>query len=443
MSETAILITILGSVSAVLMLARRELGFNLLILVVPFANLFPATNIRGLNLWTFVIYSALAVTILASPARDRTPNAMRIPILALIGVTLLSTIWCSLTVANYPFVEKLASAKRWFDYFLLYFIFRLVATDRDSIRRYTRTLFIGYSLLVLHVGKEFLLTDRVRLYGTTQSNELGTFLVAYWALCVLFFIDRRTAGRALASCAIGLTALTGLLYTFSRGAYLAFLVGLLVFFMYLNRKVAIWLTIAVTCLFAITGFNLLPDAVASRIQSAYRIGSDGSITLQETAHARTQLARAAVDIISDYPIMGTGWGCLLFKGHDRLIDAGTDARHVIHNMYLQIFAELGLLGFVPFMLILWFAFVEGNRLFKRAPPGYFRFFSAAYLSCLAAFVVSNLFGNRMFFGPTAGYFWIMSALMERSLAFANTGEEEALDDAGLQELSSMGSGASL
>jgi O-antigen ligase len=335
-------------------------------------------------------------------------------------VTIVSIVWSTFTVPGYPFVYQLARAKRWYDFVLLYFIFRNITNDKESVHRYLRTLAIGYSLVVLHVAKEFLLTDHARLYGVSQTNELSTFLAGYWGLCVLMWLERRSIKRLLGTTAIAFLALMGLVYTLSRGGYLAFVFGVVVLLTYLNRKLLVTTAITAACLFSIVGFGLLPEAAEKRIQSAYGVDVDGMFTLTDTAASRMALNRAAMEIIRDYPIAGTGWGCLFVGGRDRLIEAGTDGRHVIHNMYLRLFTELGLLGFVPFLLILWFSFLEGRRLYRIAPDGYFKYLAAVFLSCLAAFTIANIAGNRMFNGQTAGYFWIMGALVERSIAFMET-----------------------
>jgi O-antigen ligase len=232
-------------------------------------------------------------------------------------------------------------------------------------------------------------------------------------------LEKRNVRRLVSGGAIGFLAMVGLVYTLSRGGYLAFASGLLFLMIYLNRKLAVAVVVGAVCLFSVAGLGLLPEAAAKRIQTAYEVDSSGDVELRETAAGRMLLNKAAINIIRDHPIAGTGWGCLFTKGRDRFLEAGTSGQHVVHNMYLRIFSTLGILGFVPFMLIFWFSFVEGRRLHRRAPPGYFRYFAAVFLACLAAFAVSNLFGNRMFSGLSAGYFWIMCALVERSLALVS------------------------
>lgn len=425
MSETELLFTFLAFASIILMLAKKELGFHLLIVVVPFANLMPKGEFRAFNSTTLLIYVALAVALFANPRPAQGSTMLKKAILALIGVTLVSLVWSWITVFEYSFVPNLARAKRWFDFMILYFIFRRIANDPERVQRYTRTLFLGYALVVLHIMKELLLTQHGRLYGATQTNELGAFLAGYWGLCLLMALELPTKKRILASGAIAFLATTALVYTLSRGGYVAFAFVVVVLLFYLNKKLLATLAVSAVCVYSVIGFGLLPDAAEKRVRESFKSDIPGSIQLEASAYSRVLLAQAAWSIAKEYPIAGTGWGCLSIKGEKHLVEVGMNPRKVIHNMYLQILAELGILGFVPFVLILWFSFIHGRRLRRRAAPGYFRYFSVVYLSTLAAFVVSNLFGNRMFSGQTTGYFWIMCALIESSLGFESVAEESS------------------
>jgi tetratricopeptide (TPR) repeat protein len=89
--------------------------------------------------------------------------------------------------------------------------------------------------------------------------------------------------------------------------------------------------------------NLLPERYHDRI---FSVGRDRNLG------ARLEMFRDAIKIIKDYPLFGAGGGGFrsLYQGYQERIYYSTE----VHNHFLQVWVEAGILGFLAFVGI-WFS----------------------------------------------------------------------------------------
>ncbi len=88
--------------------------------------------------------------------------------------------------------------------------------------------------------------------------------------------------------------------------------------------------------------NILPERYYDRIYSPGRVIN---------MNARFEMFRDAVKIIKDYPLLGTGGGgwAALYQGYqDRPLSGRPYFSSEVHNHFLQVWVEAGLLGFIAF-----------------------------------------------------------------------------------------------
>jgi O-antigen ligase len=128
--------------------------------------------------------------------------------------------------------------------------------------------------------------------------------------------------------------------------------------------------------------------------------------LREAAQIRLDLARAAVTMVADEPLFGVGIGG--FRGHSgslmtkRLRDMFP--RENAHNYYLQLLAELGLLGFAPFV---WVLAAAGRRMWIGIRAGHGGSPAVGTAAGLLAFVLTWLAGHPTLMVEVGAAFWIL------------------------------------
>ncbi|MDZ4221416.1 MAG: O-antigen ligase family protein, partial [Patescibacteria group bacterium] len=186
----------------------------------------------------------------------------------------------------------------------------------------------------------------LRGYGSfPHPNILGGWL----ALGLLLAIKeagrrgRSSAARALAYIPIALLSI-GLAITFSRGAWLAFDIGLVLLVIKQRRESV--LSLAVIILFIGTLVFSYPEPFSERIFGSGRLE-------EKSIQERSGGASEAWHIIKQHPLVGIGIGNYGLAVH-RDIDDTKPAYYYqpVHNVPLLILAELGAIGLILVVVFL-------------------------------------------------------------------------------------------
>jgi O-antigen ligase len=210
----------------------------------------------------------------------------------------------------------------------------------------------------------------------------------------------------------------GIMVTFSRGAYLAFALGVLGLAFFKRRS----LVLAAVAGLALAVLNpwLLPAGIRYRLETTFEtrsepLGEYGSAPLEEdldqSSASRLVIWRGALDMIETNPLAGVGFGRF-----PALITSYANVRRSVdaHNAYLITAAELGLPGL--FLLLVNFAvlFWVARRVYRRHPDRFVHATALGFLGGLSGLLMANMFGSRLNTTEVAGYVWILAALMARA-----------------------------
>jgi O-antigen ligase len=196
-------------------------------------------------------------------------------------------------------------------------------------------------------------TDELnRISGTIgDPNELAAVLVAGIALALALVAGlRRSPGlRALAGAA-GLLCLVSVFFTLSRGGLLALGVALLAGVVVGGR----WRpAFALAAIVAVLGAAAYFGAVVSPEQRQRLTAADGG-------SGRTDIWKVGWRMVEHRPAQGFGAGnfgtsaihYVVAPGSLRRSDLLVERPQVTHNVYLQMFAELGLVGLALFIAVI-------------------------------------------------------------------------------------------
>lgn len=188
-----------------------------------------------------------------------------------------------------------------------------------------------------------------RAVGTLENpNMLGEYLILMLPLAVWMFVGHGEGLRRLP--AAGCIALLGgcLVFTWSRGAWLGMLFGLVLFVFIWHRR-AIWLLFVGIASIPFLP-TLLPDSIIQRFTSI------GNLSDSSTSY-RVHIWRAVCDMLGDYGFSGIGVGeSAWFRVYPKYAYMGVETAPHAHNLFLQIWLETGICGLIVFVLILFLLF---------------------------------------------------------------------------------------
>jgi putative inorganic carbon (HCO3(-)) transporter len=310
------------------------------------------------------------------------------------------------------------------NYMLMPFLFFLVVTlVRDVKQMKILLLLMCFSLLI--VNRSFYNTVGSRdlshfSYDVRYAGELGyageNGLGAFEAQMALFLLALYafTKNRKVKLVLVGLliTCVYCILFVFSRGAYAATLVGMVFFGLFRERKL---LLLALALL--ISWEVLLPTAVQQRITMTYS-KEEG---LDNSSAERIELWQGALKMIARNPVFGSGFDSYEF------LTATTQELHDTHNYYLKVWVEMGTIGLMMFIWLLFKAFNLGYTLFRRAKDQFLKGLGLGFATLMVAAIVLNFFGDRWSYLQVDAYLWIIMAFVARGLVMVR--ESKAAEEA--------------
>jgi len=309
----------------------------------------------------------------------------------------------------------------WWNYMLMPLLFFLVtATVKDV--RHMKFIVLLMCLAVFVMDKSFWDAVKDRDFSTFSRDlqEGGSMgyagvqgLAAFNAQWAWFLVALAGAQQKrlmkLACLGLALFAANCVMYSFSRGGYVALLAGWVFVGIVKYRKLLVILT-----LFAISWASLVPNAVRDRVLTTYD-PNDGS--LDHAAAVRVELWNDAIDLIQSNPVLGTGYHTYAFM--KRLYNYEDT-----HNIYLKVLVETGLIGLAFLLWLLAKTFRIGYRLFRSAQDPFFSTLGLGLAAWVVCTAVANLFGDRWTYFQISGYFWVLAGFLARAMVIESHGEDD-------------------
>ena len=246
--------------------------------------------------------------------------------------------------------------------------------------------------------------------------------------------ERKLILKILAGLAGVLSILT-VIFTFSRGGFLAAVVTLLIFFIvYPPRPLQLVIIIGL----GIGMFYLVPASYFDRILSLQDLLPDQSgridVRSDNSIQGRASQNLTAWLVFREHPFVGIGLNNFEYRYPELSKEIGlapSASNRAIHNMYLEVASETGMLGLSIFLLIIWLSFrsilsarkkfldageVEYSQLATGLAIGF-----AGYL--VAAFFISAAFPR--YFYLLVGIAFSMPAIVEQARSNLKTSEVKA------------------
>lgn len=360
---------------------------------------------------------------------------LNFPILSFISICVLSLIWSN------NFFVSLKELPLFLAGPLLYFMVTNNIHDERQISRILNVLLIigvlfgiygilqykgiDYSFWTRNIGRQ----QVFGLFGNV--NYFAEYLIVPLTIAVsLFLVSRNRIKRILLL--IGVLAMGGsLIVTFTRGSYLAFGISLLfMFFLFLrsrgksfiqdNKKifmVILALIVVATFLFIIPTPLNKPGTAISQIKNRISISR---LAQDSSWKRRIAIWKFTGMMIKDHPLLGSGIGTYKYNTlrYQAEFFAQGDNRSLYphgfadkaHNEYLQLWAELGIVGLGIFIWLMFSYFSYGLKLLKKTKDEYRQGVIIGLMGAVVAVLVDGLFGFPLHLPATVILFWLALGL---------------------------------
>lgn len=245
----------------------------------------------------------------------------------------------------------------------------------------------GLDLLFFRIAE-----DTYRPGGTLYNMTFAGIL--YQAITVNFAVvlgGRALAKRTVALCAGLVLQLLSLLFTLTRGAWLALIAGLFSVPLVLKRRVVFFAGVGV--IIAAGGFMMQNDTLRSR---AFTMAQGLRGPVDRNVSTRMTLWDISWELFKRNPLLGVGLGDYSLEAEKLLRERDVTTTVDSHNIYLQVLATRGLVGFVPFV-IFWVVLIRALFVARRGlvQRSFGAHFIAGAIGVVAAVLIGALSENNL------------------------------------------------
>lgn len=251
-----------------------------------------------------------------------------------------------------------------------------------------------------------------------NPNVLAFYLAAIFPLALYLLVKANGIRRKLNLLIVCSLITLCIVFTWSRGAWLAVLITSLLFLLIYTRKTLRYLLLSLLSIPLFTVFSfLLPQTIVRRFLSI------GDLADSSTSY-RLYTWRGTWDAICDYFSSGVGYGAETYQQvYPKYAYAGMASAEHSHSLILQILFSMGIFALIIFLFLV-LLFVQRNlETIKLASDGTLRTMVTAALCSGLALLIMGLFDDiwyqyRIFF-----LFWCIFGLAA-SLARIDLRERE-------------------
>ncbi|MCD6386240.1 O-antigen ligase family protein [Candidatus Sumerlaeota bacterium] len=349
------------------------------------------------------------------------------------------------TLFSVNFIESFSLLKNLSAYFFIGSWVFFQATDEAFIRRLLSIIAIATGVVAIYgllqyAGFDFIPLAMVRSPVSTLGNLnfVAQFYLGVLPLvCVALLLATRSLSRYFYLSIVVLSVIH-LFLTHSRGGYVGFAVGLILFcVLYIRSRYGSFLSVIRRLVEPINRSRLIIIVSGVIIVFWTFVFLDRGETFrqistivyeqQESNRYRLLTWQSTLKMVKDYPLLGVGIGNFRFnfpryKSSElwQMQDPWGKIRQIrTHNDYLNILAETGIFGFLSFVILVLFVLVNAFKSLSRNSKSPFFILQIAGITAIIATLTQSIFDFNLYNPHSALFFWIAMALVAR-LSFGNT-----------------------
>ncbi|MFW6001014.1 MAG: O-antigen ligase family protein [Halanaerobium sp.] len=288
--------------------------------------------------------------------------------------------------------------------FIFFFILINEIKEKGQIRKILYLLTTSAFIASIYGLYQYFYLDYSRIKSFSFSLTFGNLI----AVMVIFFtiyiiwgeFSKKTKFLLLF---LDILFFVNLILTKSRGAWLGFIVGLVILGFIKSKKFMI-----VSLIIIILLFSVLPSHYVERFKSSFDISYDLENNRSNTY--RIAMWITSLKILKDYSVFGLGYynyRTPLSEPYKLDIIKPKEGFIHVHNTYLQIAAEQGLFGLFTFLYLLYFIFKRIYNYYNNKKRGNIKLFYLGSLISIILYLVQGL--TQYNFGKTEplSLFWLI------------------------------------
>lgn len=347
-------------------------------------------------------------------------TGINFPIFVFIGINVLSTA-IGVLAGKVTALAAFFFCLKYIEYYLFFFLTANLVETRQQIRRLFATAVVTCVAVCAYGYWQIPLGDRISapFEGVGEPNTLGGYLMFMLAFLLASFLETRSdRQRVLFGLLSGFVAVP-LLYTLSRGSYLACVPMVITMLLVTRKKVLMTSVVLVATIVAVL---FMPGTVRERVSETFyqaeyegqQISLGEDVRLDTSTTARIRSWRYAMRRWLKAPMMA-------FLGN------GATGVGFVDAQYIRVLCETGIFGFAVFMWLLYTMFKEARLSYNLSVSEFDRGLALGYLGGLVGLITHALSANTFIVIRIMEPFWFMTALVlvARSLQVE---EEETLTD---------------
>jgi O-antigen ligase len=431
-SQLALLLPI-ALVMGLVMVVRPELALLLSIAYVPFeSSAFKPVSLPGdltiSKLLGFVLLGVFIFNVIFKGRKFRILDDSQDFAIVLFAATMLIS-----GVSSYLPGKTFDSAERMLRIFAFYFAVKNLLSSFWVIRGAMWIMTISGAIASAIGINEYFRLNAVRNFDGRARGVLmdpndyaALTLVVIWVGVYLFVITRNWMLKLLIA---GCTAISflGLIFSASRGGFLAAAVTIFIFIWRHPRRQLLMVTLAAATVIALP---FLPPSILSRLGGLFGSSTDiyASYAEQNTERRLSYVIFGA-EAISENPLTGSGYGTFSqlypsseYAQYDNPLNNLSRYR-LAHNAYLEIGFGTGVVGLTLFLVILFVSLRDFNNVMRWSPRGSLMWGAAGSFQLgLLALSITMVFLSIEHFN----YIWICVA-MSSVLAYQMRWEKRRLE----------------
>ena len=252
-----------------------------------------------------------------------------------------------------------------------------------------------------------------RIGGPINAPNLwGQVLVAVSTLLVFRIIHEKHTLKKLAAVLILGIILYIVLNTYSRGAYLALAIDVvLILFVFEKRFHPIVAFAALGVLILLIPF--LPTGYRDRFSSLAALTAENGIYQDSSFRGRSSEMLTGLAMFAEHPILGVGAANYPtnYQRYAQLIgiEFRAQARDP-HSLYIQVLAETGILGAIAFFGMLYFLFDALNKAIRALERSPSLHDWLPWINAIRFAILSYLLTSVFLHNAYIRYFWILVAM---------------------------------
>ena len=344
-SPVAVFVSIAAVIAFAMIMWKTELG---VFLFVPLSAILPTMVLAGIVGITFVSY---ILHLMFGKNAEYKSTSFQPWIAVFIGFTVISAltsadimsslkilmIYILFTLAYVLVVNTIKTRSQWTALIILF----VIASTAVALYGIWQNFFLD-TTTQSWVDEEMFSDIKKRVFSTLDNpNVLGEYFIMLIPVAFALLLKMRGSMQKVLYTVCNTLMFLCLLYTWSRGAWLGVVIGIVFFILLKDRR---WLVIC------IAGLLLMPSVLPVSVME--RLMSIGNVKDSSTAY-RVSIWLGSLKMLQDYWICGVGLGSDAFLAvYPRYALGGADFALHSHNFYLQWIVDLGIVGIFVYIGII-------------------------------------------------------------------------------------------